>query len=158
MLAVVFMVSGFVKAVDPVGFMYKIKEYSGVLGVVDLPDFWMLFLALLLSGVEFIAGLFLLTGIYRKVVALLSLVLLLLYTPLTFYIALENPVPDCGCFGDAFQLTNWETFAKNLLLLFFAAVVCVKNRLYKRRVSGKNRWMVVLFAFSYLFLLEAVSV
>lgn len=158
LLAVVFMVSGFVKAVDPVGFMYKIKEYFAAFGFVDVPDFGMLCLALLFCGIEFIAGFFLLTGVYRRLVALLSFLMLLVYTPLTLYVALENPVPDCGCFGEAFRLTNWGTFVKNMLLLLFAAVVCFRNNMYKRRVSCKNRWMVVLFAFAYLLLLEAVSV
>ena len=106
LLAVVFMVSGFVKAVDPVGFMYKMTEYSVALDLVQLSSSWILFFALLFGGVEFIVGFFLLTGIWRKTVATFTLLILLFYTPLTLYIAIENPVPDCGCFGDASLLGN----------------------------------------------------
>lgn len=158
LLAVVFMVSGFVKAVDPVGFMYKITEYSVALDLAQLSSSWMLFFALLFSGVEFVAGFFLLTGIWRKTVATFILVMLLFYTPLTLYIAIENPVPDCGCFGDAFLLGNWQTFAKNAFLLAMAVAVAVKNSLYRRCLSSKSRWMAVLFALAYILLVEGMSV
>ena len=158
LLAVVFMVSGFVKAVDPVGFMYKMTEYSVALDLVQLSSSWILFFALLFSGVEFIVGFFLLTGIWRKTVATFTLLILLFYTPLTLYIAIENPVPDCGCFGDALLLGNWQTFAKNVFLLAMAVVVVAKNSLYRRCLSSRNRWMAVLFALAYILLVEGMSV
>lgn len=158
LLAIVFMVSGFVKAVDPVGFMYKLKEYYGVFGTVEVSDSWFLFFAILLCGVEFVAGFFLLAGVWRRLVAVITFLMLLFYTPVTLYIALESPVLDCGCFGEAFQLTNWETFIKNVLLLLLSAVVCFKNGFYRRCVSDKNRWMVVIFALLYVVMLEGVSV
>lgn len=158
LLAVVFMVSGFVKAVDPVGFMYKMTEYSVALDLVQLSSSWMLFFALLFSGVEFVAGFFLLTGIWRKTVAAFILAMLLFYTPFTLYIAVENPVPDCGCFGDAFLLGNWQTFAKNAFLLAMAVVVAAKSSLYRRCLSSKNRWMAVLFSLVYILLVEGMSV
>ena len=158
LLAVVLMVSGFVKAVDPVGFMYKMTEYSVALDLVQLSSSWILFFALLFSGVEFIVGFFLLTGIWRKTVATFTLLILLFYTPLTLYIAIENPVPDCGCFGDALLLGNWQTFAKNVFLLAMAVVVVAKNSLYRRCLSSRNRWMAVLFALAYILLVEGMSV
>ena len=157
LLAIVFLVSGFVKAVDPMGFMYKITEYATVFGFEASPS-WMLFFALLFSGVEFVTGFFLLTGIWRRSVAIFTLLLLLFYVPLTLYIALKNPVNDCGCFGDALQLTNWQTFAKNLFLLVMAMVVVVKNTLYKQCLSSKNRWMAVLYVLLYVLLVEWMSV
>ncbi len=157
-LAIVFMVSGFVKAVDPVGFMYKMKEYAAVLGVAGVADSWLLFLALFLSAVEFAAGFFLLVGIWRKPVALLSLAILLVYTPLTLYVAVENLVPDCGCFGDALQLTAWETFVKNVVLLPMAVIVCFNTHLYKRCVSRANRWMAALYILLYVFVVEGMGV
>lgn len=157
LLAIVFLVSGFVKAVDPMGFMYKITEYAMAFGI-EASSSWMLFFALLFSGVEFVTGFFLLTGICRRAVAMFTLVLLLFYVPLTLYIALENPVSDCGCFGDALQFTNWQTFVKNLLLLIMAVVVVLKNSLYKRCLSSKNRWMAVLYVLLYVLLIEWMSV
>lgn len=158
MLAIVFMVSGFVKAVDPVGFMYKIREYGAAFGAGSLSEAWMLFFALFFSAAEFVTGFFLLTGVWRKTLAVLSLLMLVIYTPLTLYIALENPVPDCGCFGDALRLTNWETFAKNLLLLPMAAVICFATHRYKRCISSANRWMAVLYILLYVIVLEGMSV
>ena len=158
MLAIVFMVSGFVKAVDPVGFMYKMKEYAASFAVVELADAWWLFGAFLLSAAEFVVGFFLLVGVWRKVVALLSFVMLLFYAPLTLYVAMENPVPDCGCFGDALRLTNWETFVKNILLLPMSAVVCFKTSLYRGCIGRASSWMAVLFAISYVCAVEAIGV
>lgn len=157
LLAIVFMVSGFVKAVDPMGFFYKLKEYSVALDIVQLPDFCILSVAILSVALEFLAGFFLLTGVYRRFVAVFVFVAMLVYTPLTLYVAIENPVPDCGCFGNAFYLTNWETFAKNLFLLVAASVVCFNSELYKRRISDRNRWMAVLFAVFYVVLVEGMS-
>lgn len=158
MLALVFMLSGFVKAVDPIGFFYKSKEYAMALGIDILSDVWLLFFAMVLVGAEFVFGFFLLTGIYRKVMSVLVFVLMLLYTPFTLYVALENPVPDCGCFGDAFTLSNWWTFAKNVFLLLMSVVVFFNSKLYKRKISDKNRWMAVLYVLFYVILIEGMSV
>lgn len=157
LLAIVFMVSGFVKAVDPMGFFYKLKEYAAVFDIVQLPDFFILAVAILSIAVEFVAGFFLLTGIYRRLVAVFVFLAMLVYTPLTLYVAIKDPVPDCGCFGNAFYLTNWETFAKNVVLLLAAAVVCFKCELYKRRINDKNRWMAALFAAFYVLLVQGMS-
>lgn len=156
-LAVVFMVSGFVKAVDPMGFFYKLKDYAAVFGVTSLSDAWLQFFATLFVAVEFVAGFFLLTGIFRKATSWFVLLMMLVYTPLTFYIAVENPVPDCGCFGDALQLANWETFAKNLFLLLVALPVCAKSSLFRRCISRGSRWAAVLFAISYILLVQGMS-
>ena len=156
-LAVVFMVSGFVKAVDPMGFFYKLKDYAQAFDVTCFSDAWLQFFAMLFVAVEFVAGFFLLTGVYRKVVSWLVMLVMLVYTPLTLYIAIKNPVPDCGCFGDALQLTNWETFAKNVFLLLVALPVCIKSSLFRRCISRGNRWLAVVFAISYIVLVEGMS-
>lgn len=157
LLAVMFMVSGFVKAADPMGFFYKLKEYAVAFDVTAFSDAWLVFFSLLIVGVEFIVGFFLLMGIYRKPVALLAFAAMLIYTPFTLYLWIENPVSNCGCFGDAMQLTNQETFVKNLFLLLMAGVVCFNTSLYKRCVSDTNRWMAVLFILIYTVLLEGIS-
>lgn len=157
LLAILFMVSGFVKAVDPIGFFYKLKEYAAVFDVTFFSDAWLLFFALVIVGAEFVAGFFLLTGIYRKPVAILSFFALLFYTLLTLYLWVENPVADCGCFGDALQLTNQETFVKNLFLLLMAIVVCFNTSYYRHCISSNTRWIAVVFAIAYTVLIEGMS-
>ena len=76
-----------------------------------------------LSAIEFSVGVFLFLGIRRKVASVLALLLMVVMTPLTLYLALANPVSDCGCFGDAWILTNWQTFGKNVVLLVAAVSV-----------------------------------
>ena len=157
LLAVMFMVSGFVKAADPVGFFYKLKEYAALFDATLFSDAWLLFFALVIVGAEFVLGFFMLIGIYRKPVALLSFVVMLVYTPFTLYLWLKNPITDCGCFGDAFQLTNQETFVKNLLLLVMSCVVCFGTSFYRHCISTGTRWLAVLFGFFYIILLEGMS-
>ena len=78
-------------------------------------------LAILLCTLEFIAGFSVLTGLRQKTGLWIVMLMMIIFTPLTFILALTNPVSDCGCFGDAVHLTNWQTFGKNIILL--AAVI-----------------------------------
>ena len=118
LLAGMFIFSGFVKAVDPLGFFYKIQDYLAAFGMSSwFPSYLPLLFAVILSAVEFSVGVFLFFGIRRKLSATLVLLLMGFMTPLTLYLALANPVSDCGCFGDAWVLTNWQTFGKNVVLL-----------------------------------------
>lgn len=157
LLALVLLLSGFVKAVDPMGFSYKLQEYFSAFGADAMSEGWSLLCALLLSAVEFITGVLLMMGVYNRGVTMLAFLFFIFFTPLTLVLAIWNPVHDCGCFGDAIKLTNWGTFVKNILLLVFATVVCFKYKLFVRRVSENNRWLVVLFATCYIILVESVS-
>lgn len=157
LLAIMFMVSGFVKAVDPMGFFYKLREYAVAFDITTFSDAWLLFFALVIVGAEFVMGFFLLTGIYRKPVAVLTFVAMLFYTPFSLYLWVENPVSVCGCFGDALELTNQETFVKNVFLLLMAAVVCFNTSLYRRCISSSSRWAAVIFILIYTVLVEGMS-
>lgn len=146
-LAVVFLFSGFVKAVDPMGTQYKIEDYLQAFGMLSIQHSIIpLLLSVALAIIEFIIGAFFLFGIRRITASLLSLVLMIFYTPFTLYIAIKNPVSDCGCFGDALILTNWETFLKNVVLLICAVVVWRYRRLIFRFVSEKFDWLVALYS------------
>ena len=110
-LAAVLIFSGFVKAVDPMGTQYKMADYLEAFHLASyVHDTMILGAAILLSAFEFMLGTFLLLAIRRRTVSLLTLMLFLVMTPLTLWLALANPVSDCGCFGDAVVLTNWQTF------------------------------------------------
>lgn len=113
-----FIFSGFVKAVDPLGSTYKFQEYFEVYGMEWLHNF-ALPMAIILCAVEFLLGVMLVFGIKPKLSTWLVLIMMAFFTGLTLLSAINNPVSDCGCFGDAVKLTNWETFYKNLVLMAF---------------------------------------
>lgn len=120
-----FVFSGLMKAVDPLGFTYKIQDYLIELGLTTLFPL-ALPAAVSMVTAEFALGVFLLLGIYRKWTTRLILLFMIFFTPLTLWVAIANPVKDCGCFGDAFIISNWQTFYKNLLLLAGAVWLTVK--------------------------------
>lgn len=148
LIGVVFIFSGIVKAVDPVGGAIKIGDYLMAFGFTWLSSFDLL-LTFCLSAAEFTLGVCMLLGVYRRYSSFFVLVFMLFMTPLTLYLALFNPVSDCGCFGDAIVLTNWETFFKNIVLLAAAVVAFIYNRYICNFYTFKAYWFVTLFA--YLF-------
>lgn len=127
LLAAVFIFSGFVKAVDPWGTAIKIGEYLSVFGMgwMDGAKFA---LSILLSGSELMLGLMLLFGVRLRLASLLAVIFMGCMTLLTLYSAVWNPVADCGCFGDAVKLSNWATFAKNIVLFPMSIVVWRNSR------------------------------
>ena len=155
LLAVTFIFSGFVKAVDPLGFQYKIQDYLEAFGLASiLPSFFPLLLAVVLSALEFAVGIFFFFGIRKNTATILALLLMLVMTPLTLYLAIANPVSDCGCFGDAWVLTNWETFGKNVVLLIAALSVFRWKALMLRFISAKMEWLVSLYTLLFVFALS----
>lgn len=153
-LAVVFIFSGFVKAIDPLGFFYKIQDYLTAFGLISwFPGYWPLLFAVLLAAVEFCTGMYLFLGIRRRISSSLALLLMLVMTPLTLYLAIANPVSDCGCFGDAIVLTNWQTFGKNVVLLIAAVTVVWKWREVVRFISLKLEWILSLYTILFVFAL-----
>ena len=126
LLAVTFLFSGFVKAVDPLGTVYKIEDYLKAFGgfFTDLlPLAGVAAVCLIL--VEWLLGICMFANIRTQWTSWISLAFYLVMTPLTLWIALTNPVSDCGCFGDALVLTNWQTFWKNIVLLSLVIVLLV---------------------------------
>lgn len=110
-----FIFSGFVKAVDPYGTFYKLQDYLTAFGIIGwFPSALLFFVGILLAAVEFCVGVYMFLGIRKTVSAWLALLLMIFMTPLTLYLAIADPVSDCGCFGDAVVLTNWQTFGKTL--------------------------------------------
>jgi len=124
LLAFVFLFSGAVKAVDPLGTTYKIEDYLKAFGgwFTDLLPFAFA-AAVCLIAVEFVLGFCMLLNVRSQWTSWIALVFYLVMTPLTLYIALNNPVSDCGCFGDALLLTNWQTFYKNIVLLALVIIL-----------------------------------
>ena len=121
-LAVVFIVSGFTKVIDPWGTSIKINEYLTIYGFDYLIPASMVF-SIWLCGAEMMMGCMLLCKVRIRLVSIFALASMLFFTILTFLSATFIPVEDCGCFGEAIKLSPWETFFKNLALLPMAAVV-----------------------------------
>lgn len=145
LLGLTFMFSGVVKAIDPVGTQIKLSDYLYAFGMGGyLLDSTLIILACLLAGLEILVGAYLLVGAFPKGTSLVVLVMMLLLTPFTLYIALNNPVEECGCFGDALVLTNWETFYKNIFLFLLALLVFIKRKAIVPFVEGRRHWVITL--------------
>ena len=151
-LAAVFIFSGFVKAIDPLGTQYKIQDYLDAFGWSSVfPDFIPFLAAALLGMLEFCLGVYLFFGIRRIIAPRAVVALMAVMTPLTFWLALDNPVSDCGCFGDAVVLTNWETFWKNVVLLAMSVVVLKWRKRLFPLVTTRFDWLIALYGFIYIF-------
>lgn len=147
-LGLVFVFSGFVKLIDPLGFVYKIEDYFTAFGGLFLHlDFLSLFAAIALPAFEFLIGLNLVFMIQLRRTSVLALLFMCVMTPLTLYIAVFNPVSDCGCFGDALVITNWQTFFKNLVLITLALFLFFNTRKHKPLLMPKIEWLII-FIFS----------
>ena len=139
LLGLVFIFSGVVKAIDPLGTVYKIEDYLKAFGgffTELLPMAEVAAWALII--LELLLGVCMVLNIRTQWTAWVSLLFYLVMTPLTLYIALTNPVSDCGCFGDAVVLTNWQTFWKNVVLIILA-IVLVACRKHTRQLW--SNWM-----------------
>jgi hypothetical protein len=144
-LGLVFMFSGVVKAIDPLGSAYKFHDYFqafnlGFLKNLSLP------LAVVMCTAEFISGFSVLTGLRFKSGLLGIFLLLLIFTPLTLVLALTNPVSDCGCFGDAIHLTNWQTFGKNIILCAFFIILYIGRKDIGTSSGKAKEWILVSLA------------
>ncbi len=155
-LAVAFILSGFVKAVDPLGTQYKIHDYLGALGLASVvPDFLTLSASVVQSSAEFFLGICLLFAIRRRLVSLIVMILMVVMTLLTLWLAIANPISDCGCFGDALVLTNWQTFWKNVVLLAAAVVVWRYPLDMGRIISRSNQWIVMNYSAFFILVIIA---
>lgn len=116
-LALTFIFSGFVKAVDPWGMAIKMGEYFVAFGLDEWFYGWRYGLAIWINGAEMMMGMMLLFSIRLRLISVFAAASMTFFTILTFILAIWNPVEDCGCFGEAIKMTNWGTFIKNLILL-----------------------------------------
>ena len=145
LLGVVFIFSGAVKAIDPLGTVYKIEDYlkafggffTDLLPAAEIAAWGLIVLELLL-------GVCMLLNVRTQWTSWISLLFYCVMTPLTLYIAFTNPVSDCGCFGDAVVLTNWQTFWKNLVLIILAILLVTWNKHIHQLWSNWMEGVIVL--------------
>ena len=158
LLALTFIFSGFVKAIDPLGSQYKIAEYLEAVQLsAYIPDWAQLMISVGLAAIEFTLGVMLLLAIRRRLASKISLFLMAIMTLVTLWLTVSNPIQDCGCFGDAIHLTNTQTFIKNLILLT-AAIILARWPLYQIRfVSKTNQWIAFYFTIVFIFTASILS-
>lgn len=154
-LGLLFLFSGFVKGVDPLGTSYRIEDYFIAYGTE-----WMMsaavFLSFILNAAELVLGALLLFNIKPKITAWLVLIMMLFFTLTTLNDALNNPVPDCGCFGDALIMTNWQTYYKNLVINFFVLIIFLHRGRMRRYYRSSAEWAIgvgfiaIFIGFQYL--------
>ncbi len=154
-IGLLFIFSGVVKAIDPLGSAYKFHDYFQAFHIGFLNSLSII-LAILMCTAEFISGFSVLTGIRQKTGILGSLILMIIFTPLTFILALTNPVSDCGCFGDAIHLTNWQTFGKNVILISLTLVLFVRRKEVKQLFSTLTEWIIISIVIA-LFILFSLA-
>ena len=149
LLALTFLFSGFVKAVDPLGTVYKIQDYlhEGFGGVFQ----WAIpaagVAAVCLITLEWLLGITMLLNVRTQWTSWITLLFYCIMTPLTLYIAIANPVSDCGCFGDALVITNWQTFWKNIILLLLSICLVICRKAIPELFSW---WMEIIIALAAL--------
>jgi len=141
-VGLIFIYSGFVKGVDPLGSTYKFNDYFTAFST-EWASSISLILSVLLSIFEFVIGAALLLNLKIKQTSWGALLLMLVFTPLTFVLAIYNPVHDCGCFGDALILTNWQTFWKNIVLLIPVIIIFTYRTKIKNIITCYEQWAII---------------
>lgn len=135
-----FIFSGFVKGVDPWGTFYQVEEYLNVMGLHVWHNLKLTFV-FALCATEFMLGVFLVLGCFRRTVAIFTIVFMIVMLLLTLWIAVFNPVADCGCFGEAIKLSNWGTFFKNVILTAGAYWLLINNLKAPNVITPALQWI-----------------
>lgn len=168
LVGVLFIISGLIKANDPLGFAYKLHDYYEVfaeyafLKLFSGPFFinTALETSIFICVLEVLLGIALLVGFRPRFIGWVYLVMIIGFTFLTGFSAITGKVTDCGCFGDAIKLTPWQSFYKDLILLFFIGWIVAGYKHIKplfRKASVNNLSMLAGTAFSVIFTLYAYN-
>jgi uncharacterized membrane protein YphA (DoxX/SURF4 family) len=154
LIGLVFLYSGFVKGIDPIGSAYKFHDYFAAFNM-DYFQFLDMPLSILLSSAEFLIGAAIILGIRMKIASWALLIFMSFFTILTFILAVFNPVSDCGCFGDALKLTNWQTFDKNIILMGLTLIIFFNRNRYEVRSKVLEEWlMLAIILAGFLFVMN----
>ena len=146
-----FIVSGLSKGIDPWGTFYKMSEYLSAMHIpISELGNTVLSLAFLLFSIEFIIGACLLTGCFRKATPIMASLFMLVMLPLTLWIAIADPVADCGCFGDFLKISNWATFIKNVFLSLAAVWLLKFNKSAGCLITPYLQWIAAVGMSAYI--------
>ena len=160
-VGLVFLFSSFVKGVDPMGTTFKVQEYMTAWSIGGLTFEWALpfadFMSVALICAEFLVGVLLITNAYRRLSAWMLVLMMLFFTVTTLVDAITNKVTDCGCFGDAVKLTNWQTFWKNVALdVPTVFIFLTRNMRRKRRFERDG--LIFIFAAAAMLVFEIYNI
>ena len=144
----VFVVSGWAKAVDPAGFIIKVGEYLSAWDL-QVPHEAIVAGCIALSALEFATGIILASGCLKRVSAIIASAMMAAMLPLTLYIAIANPVADCGCFGDLFKISNWATFLKNIGISAVLGYLLWRNRTVPGIYPAPVQWLVATVSLAF---------
>ena len=151
-----FIFAGFAKADDPWGMVFKIEQYLSAWGFSE-PRSLVVAAAFAIAVIEFILGVAVLLGIYRRIAPRGVALMMLVFLPLTGYIAFTSPVDDCGCFGDAWVISNTMTFVKNILLTILTIPLLLWNRKIATVFTPGLQWIVSTISTTYIFIVAMVG-
>jgi len=143
LLGCLFVFSGFVKGMDPVGTQYRIEDYFFAFGTEWAIPF-ALPLSVTLNATEFLLGVLLLLNVCKRVTLWFVMLMMVFFTAITVNDAMNNPVPDCGCFGDILKLTNWQTFYKNLVIDSLMLIVFLSRKRIRGWFNPFSEWAVFI--------------
>lgn len=149
LVGVTFLFSGFVKSIDPWGSLYKFEEYTAAMGIPVLHTV-LITSVFALCALEFLVGTFILLGCYRRSAPIMAAIFMVVMLPLTLWVAIADPVKDCGCFGDALVLSNWATFWKNVVLSIMICWLVLFNRKQISIISPAFQWLSVVFSILFI--------
>ena len=150
LVGALFIFSSFTKGVDPLGTKYKMLDYLAVYGMTWLNGA-ALALAMLMILAEFIVGICLITKVFPRLAVLGATLLMLFFTTTTLFDALYDLVPDCGCFGTAIKMSNWQTFYKNLVIDSVLIPLIFNNKLLKNKLSNRSQFIIgCIYALAFL--------
>lgn len=151
-----FIYSGFVKGIDPWGTIFKVEEYLGAFGL-PMPFVLTRLGVFGLCAIEFVVGSFLLMGCFRKSCPVFAGLIMVFMLPLSLWVAMENPVADCGCFGDAIKIPNWWTFIKNLILCLCIAWLIRFNIRSLCLVTPAFQWLAVVASGVFIVIIQLIG-
>lgn len=150
-VALTFIFSGYVKAIDPLGTQYKIQDYLTALNLTGLlPDIITLATAVILAAIEFCLGVFLLLAMHRRTTTRITFLFMVFMTIVSMWLWIANPISDCGCFGDAVHLTNGQTFLKNIILLTCSVILMLYPTKMVILVSKTNQWIAMHYSLLFI--------
>ena len=150
LVGALFIFSSFTKGVDPLGTKYKMLDYLSAYHMTWLNNLAMV-LAVLMILAEFIVGFCLITKMLPRLAVLGATLLMLFFTFTTLFDALYNMVPDCGCFGTAIKMSNWQTFYKNLVIDTLLIPLIMNNKQLENKLGKGVQWLIaILFALAFL--------
>lgn len=157
-IALTFIFSGYVKAVDPLGTQYKIVDYLEALRIEGyIPNWFTLGASIALSATEFSLGIFILFAIHRRFCSRLVVYFLGVMLLVSAWLVVAHPIQDCGCFGEAITLTNTETLIKNIILMAAALVISRWPYAMPRFFSMGNQWIAINYTIIYIVVTSVMS-